>query len=300
MSLKMLDFLSNSGISYLQNVDLSKISAIKIGGIAKTVIYPESEDELCRLLSFLLENEIPFRVIGGATNVLFGDGEIETVIVSTLKLCDVKICKNSVLAQCGARLANIFSLAKGYNLGGAEELCGIPGTLGGAIAGNAGAFGKEIADFIEFVNVFDHQSGKRITLEPSDCGFGYRRSRFGRCFETVLSAGIDLNSTELKLIEERTEKFRALRAQTQPIGKPSLGCAFKKAGGVSCAKLIDECGLKGHKIGGASISDKHAGFIVNDGGAKAADYTALCYLAQKCIFEKYHVTVEPEIKLIMR
>ena len=298
MSEFIIDFLREQNIEYAENIKVSTISTVKIGGMARVIVYPKTEAELIGVLRYSTREGIAHRVIGGASNVLFCDGEINTLLICTRRLRNIKLTDGFAYSDCGVTLAALFRSAMAEGLCGFEELLGIPGTVGGAVFGNAGAFGKSISDLAVSARVYDASTDTVFELTKSECDFAYRRSRFQKSRETVLSVKFKFCNNKCGCASERAEKFQILRAEGQPVGVPSLGCTFKKAEGYSAGELIDKCGLKGHRIGGAQISEKHAGFIVNVGGATAKDYMALCYLSKKCVFERFHIMLEPEIRFI--
>lgn len=299
MSEQIKKFLKREGVEYRERFDISRISAVRIGGTAEIAAYPRCEEELISLVRFLRDRGEGYRVVGGASNILFGDGNIKTVIIFTGRISSIRISDKTIFAECGARLGEICKLAREASLGGLEELSGIPGSVGGAVAGNSGAFGAELSDYMEYVRAYDPRDDTIREIPASECGFSYRSSRFSCGEELVLSLRLRLKSRGQEEISERSEHFRRLRMEKQPYDMPSLGCTFKKTGDFSAGELIDRCGLKGFSLGGALVSSRHAGFIVNRGGATAADYIALAYLCRKSVFERFHLNIEPEIKFLM-
>ena len=291
----IIKFLREADIEFKENYDLSILSSIKIGGVARLVTYPASECELIALIRCLRRDNIPYKIIGGATNILFNDGEIKTVIVSTKRIRRVKITDAVIYAECGASQRGVCRVSLESGLGGLEALSGIPGSIGGAIMGNSGAFGAEISDSVRFVRAYDPQKDVVLDIPISECGFSYRHSRFKNSGEVILGASLMLYPKDRAEITEKTRRYQSLRMEKQPCDMPSLGCTFKKIQSTSAGELIDRCGLKGQTLGRASVSDKHAGFIVNNGGADAADYIGLMYLCRKSVFEKFHLNLEPEI-----
>lgn len=300
MSEPITEFLRGANIEFRENFDLSSLSSIKIGGKARLIAYPSCEFELIDLLRFLKLRGLPYRIIGGASNILFCDGIISTFIISTKRMCNTKIQDSLIYSESGANLRAVCRLCMNAELGGLEALSGIPGSIGGAVAGNSGAFGAEVSDFIEFVRAYDPERDSIRRIPVSECGFSYRNSRFSYSGEVILGVELKLCHKEREEIKDRWEMFSRIRKENQPCDMPSLGCTFKKTRLGSAGELIDKCGLKGHALGGALISSKHAGFIVNKGGATAADYIALAYLCRKSVFERFHFYIEPEIKFLMR
>ena len=299
MEKKLIDFLKMNDVEYKENICLSSISPIKIGGCAWIVAYPNSEEKLIRLACFLENEKIKYKILGRMSNVLPPDESYEGVIIRTDKFCDLKVDGSSITASAGAPLAYIAGIACKNGLSGLEELSGIPGSIGGCIIGNAGAFGREIAELISSVAVYCLDSKSLVCFSPDECGFEYRYSHFRGDRYIVLSATLSLAYGDPLIIRRRMDEFKQRRLRTQPTDKPSLGSCFKRVSAdLSAARLIDECGLKGKGFGGAMISDKHAGFIVNTGGATAYDYITLSDFAAAQVYEKYAIRIEREVEII--
>lgn len=296
---EIFDFLKMNDVKYKKDVKLSKISTVKIGGIARIVSYPDSTDKLILLLKFLQKCEIDYKILGRISNILPADEGYQGVIIKTDLLRGVN-CKDCYIeADAGVSLAVISKCALRGGLSGFEELSGIPGSLGGSIRGNAGAFGREISDLISFITAYDPFSGNVVALDPTELCFAHRDSSFRKNNWIILSARLRLVQSDVSSISTAMQKFKEIRRATQPIGEPSLGSVFKRPGeGLYAAKMIDECGLKGKSIGGAKISEKHAGFIVNSGGASARDYLSLVGYAQKYVYERFNITLEREIEIM--
>ena len=296
---EIFDFLKMNDVKYKKDVKLSEISTVKIGGKAKVVSYPDSSDKLILLLKFLKKSEINYKILGRISNTLPSDDGYQGVIIKTDLLRSVN-CKDCYIeADAGVSLAVLSRCALREGLSGFEELSGIPGSLGGSIRGNAGAFGREISDLVSFITAYDPFSGNVVVLDPTELCFVYRGSSFRKNNWIILSSRLKLVQSDVSSISTAMKRFMEIRKATQPIGEPSLGSVFKRpCEGLYAAKMIDECGLKGKSIGGAKISEKHAGFIVNSGGASARDYLSLVDYAQKCVYERFKVSLEREIEIM--
>lgn len=299
MEKDLLDFLKVNEVEYKENVETKHFSPIKIGGIADIVIYPDSESKMISALNFLLGNEICYKVIGKTSNILFPDNKIVTVLIKSDKLRGFEILDDGVKFSTGeSLLANARKLAS-LGIGGISELCGIPGSIGGLVRNNAGAFGKEIGELVKFVTVYSPAERQIIRFTNRDISFAYRNSRLKSQDFVILSAELKLpyNLSTSDVLGE-IEKYKNLRRASQPIDKPSLGSVFKRPPCDFAARLIDESGLKGFSIGGAEVSKKHAGFIVNNGNATSNDFRALSNYVKQTVFERHGVQLEEEIEFL--
>lgn len=258
-------------------------------GTIGLLIEPRTEEEFAAAVAALEGEE--FDVAGRGTNILFPDGEYDAAVLTTRAMTGAEFRGEVAVAFAGERLSSLAKKAAERGLSGLERLAAIPGSVGGAAAMNAGAFGTEFADVALWVDVL--ADGKRVRLGPEECGFGYRRSALGKD-AVVLAAAFSLVRSDRAAVEREAARYAALRAASQPNGK-SLGSTFKRADGKSAGWYIERAGLKGAREGGAEISRKHAGFIVNVGGGTAADYLALADRAQREVFEDCGVTLELEV-----
>lgn len=258
-------------------------------GTIGLLIEPRTEEEFAAAVAALEGEE--FDVAGRGTNILFPDGEYDAAVLTTRAMTGAEFRGEVAVAFAGERLSSLAKKAAERGLSGLERLAAIPGSVGGAAAMNAGAFGTEFADVALWVDVL--VDGKRVRLGPEECGFGYRRSALGKD-AVVLAAAFSLVRSDRAAVEREAARYAALRAASQPNGK-SLGSTFKRADGKSAGWYIERAGLKGARVGGAEISRKHAGFIVNVGGGTAADYLALADRAQREVFEDCGVTLELEV-----
>lgn len=279
-------------------------TALKIGGSADFYVDPLDRDDLCRALDLFEARNLPYRLIGRGTNLLVNDDGIRgAVIVTARALGDYTIRKNIVTAGAGVSLAMIAEKTFSISLGGLEMLQGIPGTVGGAIAMNAGAYGQEFSDVVSWVEIFEN--GKPRVISRSEIEFGYRYSSLKDL--AVLGSGMllkKLSSAEHdKRDRLRREAFQK-RAASQPLSMPNAGSIFRNPrpeenpSGLGAGQMIDACGLKGAHRGGAMISHEHGNFIVNTGQATAADVFELICLAKDHVRKMFGVTLELEIKLL--
>ena len=277
------------------NEPLAKYSSFRTGGKAANIIFPESTEEF---VTALRENP-GAAVLGNLSNTLVLDGGIDGTVIITTKLNSVSVNGNTVTAAAGASLTSVAVAARDASLAGCEFLYGIPGTVGGGVFMNAGAYGGEIADIIENAVVFT-PDGKVTTLSKDDLDLGYRTSKLQSTRYILLSAAFSLQSGNKEVISSAMDDLMNRRMTTQPLDKPSCGSTFKRPAGNFAGKLISDCGLKGMSGGGAQGSEKHAGFIVNSGGATSRDILDLVQLVKKTVFEKTGVLLEEEIRIIGR
>ncbi len=296
---ELLNFLKVHDVEYKENTPLATISPIKIGGDAAFVVFADSEHKLVALVDFLVKLKIRYKILGRMSNVLPLDEKYDGVVIRTDRLASYTIVGESLTVSCGAGLPYVASILMNCGLSGFEGLSGIPGSIGGAILGNAGAFGSEISDRLINVRAYDLRRRRIIVLSRADCCFTYRGSVFKDGGYIILSADFLLCRKDAALIKADMDRCRNIRKNTQPYGLPSLGSTFKRPSeGIYAARLIDDCGLKGYTVGGAQISNKHAGFIVNIGGATAKDYIDLSSYAAKCVYDRFNIRLEREIEIM--
>jgi UDP-N-acetylmuramate dehydrogenase len=277
-----------------KNVSLSSLTTFGIGGPAKLFCSIHSNEELIRTVVWAKKIKESFLILGGGSNILVSDSGFSGLVIKT-KNNKISCQKTKIQVQSGVKLAQLVDWANKNSLSGLEPFWGIPGTIGGAIVGNAGTKDYWINQIVKTVTVLDPQRQIK-TLDNQQCRFGYRSSRFQTSQEVVLKASLDLKKEKKDKIAKKQKTFASLRAD-QPKGK-SAGSIFKNPPGLSAGKLIDEVGLKGKKVGQAKISTKHANFIINTGQAKAEDVLTLIRLAQRRVKEKFNLKLEPEIKFI--
>jgi UDP-N-acetylmuramate dehydrogenase len=283
----------------LWNVPLSDYTSFRIGGPADAFLLPESEGAFLSLLAFLKSREISFRVIGNGTNLLFSDSGFRGAIISTRHMRNLFVVGQSMRAAAGVPLGIVCRTLADRSLGGFASLYGIPGTVGGAVVMNAGAFGGTVSDHLTFVSVYRTDSGRVETLSKSNLQFSYRNSSFRTEKDAVvLSAEFLLPQEDSEEIREKMRRVITQRMATQPTALPCAGSAFLKPETGYAAAWIEKAGLSGLRVGGAAVSVKHAGFIVNLGGATAEDVKALIAEIQKEVFARFGVCLHPEIEYI--
>jgi len=291
----MIEFLNKNGIFYERNASLKKLSSFRIGGEADTVIYPSSADQVSMLVRFFSSSNIQYLVLGNGSNILFPDGEFSIPIIKTDKMDSVTVSGNKMTVGAGCLNSKVAMTAYENSLSGFEFAHGIPGSIGGAVRMNAGAYGEEMSGVTKSV-VYVDESGKINTV--CEMGFGYRKSIFTDK-DIVCEASLELQSGEPEMIMEKMKDLRNRRKSSQPLEYPSAGSVFKRPEGYFVGKMIQDSGLKGFSVGGAQISEKHAGFIINTGDATSKDVRDLIAYIQKVIFENYGVKLETEIKILV-
>ncbi len=282
-----------------ENFDLSSVSSMRTGGRAKYAFFPESCDELCALVK-KMKNEKNVLVVGNASNLLFPDDASHLCVIFTAKLSQIKKLSDTILfASCGAQMTSLSNFASKESLSGLEFAFGIPGSVGGGVFMNAGAYGGEMAQVIKSVTVYDSDAGEIKELSRDECRFSYRHSIFMENKALiVLGASFELEAGDKAEIETVCRNNMAARREKQPLEFPSCGSAFKRPQGHFAGKLIEDCGLKGFTVGGAQISEKHAGFVINVGGATSKDVRELMARVTEKVYEKFGVTLCPEIEII--
>ena len=282
---------------------MMKHTSLRIGGPADLFVVPRNLSSLKNILSVLNRKKIPFFIIGGGTNILIKDGGIDGVVISLASFKKIEILSENemnvrVYVETGTPLQRLvnFSKEKGYS--GIEGLAGIPGFVGGAICGNAGAFGYEMKDIIISVSVMNNEGNvKNQGAETID--FGYRRSGIPSA-GLLLSSEILLKKDDKKHVSAKIEDFLKRKWESQPLSEPSAGCIFKNPPELSAGKLIEEAGCKGMRMGGVEVSSTHADFFINKGKARAVDFIRLMEEVTQRVKEKFQVILEPEIKIVGR
>ena len=290
-------FTSLKEISILKNEPLNKYTFTKTGGPADFLAFPKSVTEVKALLEECRQNNLPWMVLGNASNLIVRDGGIRGLVIMLEKLNHIEVKGNQITSQAGAKLIDTTYVALEHHLTGFEFACGIPGSIGGAIFMNAGAYGGEIKDVFVSCEVL-YPDGQIKTLSAKEMAFSYRHSAIQKQHCIVLSATFDLQVGNYDEIKSKMDELTHLRASKQPLEYPSCGSVFKRPVGHYTGPLIEQAGLKGMTIGGAQVSEKHAGFIVNINHATATDYVNLIQYIQKVIKEKFDVTLETEVRII--
>lgn len=294
--MKLLD-LREDGIDIQENVPLSKYTFTQTGGPAKFLAFPKSVTELQKLLQAAKEESITVTIIGNASNLIIRDGGIDGLVIILTKMKQITVEDNEVTAEAGARIIDTAFTAANNSLSGLEFAAGIPGSIGGAIFMNAGAYGGETKDAVDSVQVIT-QNGEIKTYTNAEMKFSYRHSIVQENGDIVLAATFKLTPGKKSEILDNMEYLNALRRYKQPLEYPSCGSVFKRPKGHFVGPMIIKAGLQGKQIGGAQDSMKHAGFIVNKGGATATDYLNLIHLIQKTIKEKFNVDLHTEVRII--
>ena len=273
-------------------------TTFKIGGPADVFVEAQNTDEIIALIEYCKQNSIPYMIIGNGSNMLVGDKGIRGVVIQVGKaMNNITIDKETVTAQAGVLMSTLANAILKAELSGFETLSGIPGTLGGGIYMNAGAYGGELKDVIDTVTYID-ESGEIITKPNEELDLSYRHSMFETGEYVILSAVLKLKKGSYEEIKAAMQDYNKRRSDKQPISMPSAGSTFKRPEGYFAGKLIQDSGLVGYSVGGAQVSEKHAGFVVNKGGATAADVLALIKHIQDTVEEKFGVCLEPEVRLI--
>ena len=273
-------------------------TSIKVGGKADIYMEPENIDELVKFIGRLKEKDILYYLFGNGTNVLISDEGIRGAVIKIGdKIADVRVEGNTIIAESGALFSSISKLAAEHSFAGLEFANGIPGSVGGAISMNAGAYGMEVKDVVEKAEILDNKLNLR-TLSNKQMKFGYRKSIISKESYIVTKVFFNLKAGNINEIRKLMTELNQKRQAKQPIEFPSAGSVFKRPEGYYAGKLIEDAGLKGMAIGGAEISDKHCGFIINKGNATSKDIYNLIVHIQKTIYERYGVKLETEVKLI--
>lgn len=295
----VISYLNKRNIRYNLDKSLKDITSIQVGGVAKIVAYPERILDFCYLITYLYQNQIKFYILGNGTNVVFSDEAFDGVILCTNLLSNIKFDNDFAYFSCGASINSCCKNAFNQCLSGIEKLYGIPGTVGGAVYINASAFGVSVSDVISESIVYDFEHRKIYYLSKKEHCFNDKFSFFIVNRNTViLQSTFKLSKSEYNSIKNDMQKSISYRVKTQPYGMPSAGSVFKRPKGIIPSKLIDESGLKGTSIGGAQISNKHAGFIVNNKNASYDDIKKLTNYIKNTINELYNISLEEEIIFI--
>ena len=280
-----------------KNEPLKNHTSFKIGGPAEEFAEAKSTDDVISLIEYAKEKGIPYMIMGNGSNLLVSDKGVKGLVIKIAKGFDnVEIIGEKVIAEAGILLSKLSNMVADRELSGMEEVSGIPGTLGGGIYMNAGAYGGELKDIVERVT---YLSGGEIKVaEKGELDFGYRHSRFSGTDDIILSAELSLKKGDIAEIREKMADFKERRCSKQPLAMPSAGSTFKRPEGYFAGKLIEDAELKGFSIGGAQVSEKHSGFVVNTGDATAQDVLSLIKHIQDTVYAKFGVKLETEVKLV--
>ena len=269
----------------------------RVGGPADILVTPVNEEQVVNTLKLCREYNVPYFILGNGSNILVKDGGISGVVIKFNKLNKITTEGNCVTAQSGALLKDVSKAALENNLRGFEFACGIPGSIGGAVFMNAGAYDGEMAHVIKSARVIDENCNiKNLTKEELE--LGYRSSIVMKKGYTVLSAVFKLEKGQVKTIKELVDDLTNKRESKQPLEYPSAGSTFKRPTGYFAGKLIQDAGLKGYSIGGAAVSENHSGFVINKGNATAKDITDLIKYIQDEVKRQFGVELHPEVRII--
>ena len=283
------------GVEVLENEPMSLHTTFKIGGTVRVMFFPETSEQVQVLLLDCRRNGVECLMLGNGSNILISDRAHEIAVINTARLCGISVDGTRLRAQAGARLSKIASEALKGGLTGFEFAAGIPGTLGGALIMNAGAYGGEMKDVVAAVELLD-KDGQLAEYDNGRCGFGYRQSALEGC--VLLAATIELDTGSRENIKVRMDELAMRRREKQPLTLPSAGSTFKRPEKGYAAAMIEEVGLKGFSIGGAQVSEKHAGFVVNTGRASFDDVIRVIEHVQDTVFQRTGIRLSPEVKII--
>lgn len=301
----MINFITNElvKITNTKNIKLnepmSKHTSFKVGGPADIMVLPENENELKNVLKLLNNHNFPYCIIGNGSNLLVRDKGIRGAVIKiSSHFNNLTIDGTKIIAEAGTLLPVIAQRALKNNLKGFEFAAGIPGTLGGAIRMNAGAHGGEMKDIVTSVKVMDF-NGNIKTLSNSEMEFEYRNSVLARENYIVLSVEMELSNGNYDDIKSKMDELKKKRVDTQPLNLPSAGSTFKRVEGVSVGKILQDMGLKGLSLNGAQVSEKHGGFIVNNGdNTKSTDILNLIDVVKSIVKTKHNIDLEEEVRVI--
>lgn len=279
---------------------MSRHTSFKVGGPADIMVLPSSAEEIMSVIKICKNSDVPFTVVGNGSNLLVSDKGIRGVVIKIGKnMSNVVLQSDDIIyAQSGASLAMVASVAVNNNLAGFEFASGIPGSVGGAMLMNAGAYGGEIKD-VAVAGEFLTFDGEIIRLEGDKQGFGYRKSTYESMNGIILGAWFKLNKVDSPDgIKALMAELNKKRKDKQPLEYGSAGSTFKRPEGLFAGKLIEDCGLKGYAVGGACVSEKHAGFVINIGGATCEDVLNVMRHVRQTVYDKFGVLLEPEVKFL--
>ena len=285
------------GIEILFNEPLKQYTYTKVGGAAEYLAFPRNQYELKRIVTFANAHEIPWMVLGNSSNIIVRDGGIDGFVIMFDHFRDIKVNGYVIEAEAGAKLIDVTHVARYHSLTGFEFACGIPGSIGGAVYMNAGAYGGEIAHILQSCKVLTPE-GEIKTLTAEELAFGYRHSKIQETGDVVIAAKFALAPANYDQIDQEMARLTHLRELKQPLEYPSCGSVFKRPVGHFAGQLISEAGLKGHRIGGVEVSEKHAGFMINVDHGTAKDYEDLIAHVIATVEKSAGVTLEREVRII--
>ncbi|MBP3484055.1 MAG: UDP-N-acetylmuramate dehydrogenase [Oscillospiraceae bacterium] len=273
--------------------------SFRVGGEVSAYAAPKDIFEMSKVMFYLHMNDVAPLTVGKCTNLIIPEEGLDIMVISTENLQKIRLGEkeNTIYAEAGVSLAKLAQFAQANGLSGLEFASGIPGSVGGGVLMNAGAYGGEMKDVVESVVVYYIPDQALTEVRGEDCGFAYRHSNFERVSCAIMGTVFRLTPDDPDAIAARMREMNEKRRNSQPLDMPSAGSAFKRPVGGYAAALIDQCGLKGHAVGGAQISEKHAGFAVNTGSATYDDVVALLDHVRREVYAKTNITLEPEIRI---
>ena len=295
---KSIALCEKIGCKYSTEAFLKDYTSFKIGGKADLMVFPENETMISELLRFADENSVSVFILGKGSNLLVSDDGIRGIVINTCKLDEIKLIDDTTIyCQSGASLLKVCRFALENSLSGLEFAFGIPGTAGGAAYMNAGAYGGEMKDVLVSCEHIDSKGNKGM-YSDSELNLGYRHSVYDNSDLFITSLTLKLKKGDKNEIKSRMDELMFKRKDKQPLDYPSAGSTFKRPEGYFAGALIEQCGLKGYKIGDAGVSEKHAGFVINYGNATAENVIDLINHCRDTVFKNTGVTLEPEVKII--
>ena len=294
---KLEEIVGKDKVKY--NEKMSKYTTMRVGGPCDCIVFPDEISKIKEVIDFCKNENITFFVIGNGSNLLVKDEGIHGVVIKLgHRFSKIEIDGEYILAYAGATMPALSQLAKKNSLKGLEFACGIPGTIGGGVKMNAGAYGSQISDILYEVTYMDEKEEIK-TIKNKDCSFGYRKSIFTiNPNYVILSSKFKLERGNIDEIENKMKENSLARKAKQPLEYPNFGSVFKRPEGYFVGKLVDDAGLRGYKIGGAQVSTKHTGFIVNVDNATCKDVLDLIGYVQTTVYNKFNVKLTPEVIII--
>ena len=293
---KLLSILKEEQVK--KDEPMKSHTTFRVGGPADYFLVPETGEEVGEIIKICRKTDTPYFILGNGSNLLVGDGGYRGAVIQVYRnMSAVTVEGTTITAQAGALLSAVAAAAKNASLTGFEFAGGIPGTVGGAAVMNAGAYGGEMKDVLVEVTVMDAE-GKIFAISAEKLELGYRTSVIKKAGYIVLEAKIRLKEGDQEAIRERMKELTIQRTTKQPLEYPSAGSTFKRPEGYFAGKLVMDSGLRGYQVGGARISEKHCGFVINAGDATAKDVRTLMDNVRDIVYEKYGVTLEPEVKFL--
>lgn len=286
------------GITLIPDAPMKNYCSFRAGGKADLLVEPETVDQLKAVLDVLREEDAEYMVIGNGSNIIVKDGGYRGVIVRLENLNEIRVGGEKIFCGAGALLSVVAKTAQANGLTGLEPMSGIPGSMGGGVFMNAGAYDGEMKMVLESAELIDRKTGELKSVAAEDLDLGYRHSAIMESGDVVVSATLKLAKGDSEEITERMRDYAERRNTKQPIQYPSAGSFFKRPPGYFAGKLVQDAGCKGLSVGGAQISELHSGFMINTGGATATDIVTLMKLVQNTVYDKFGVMLEPEVRII--